>query len=320
VLVADYGRGLTLDAGLRDLLTDAAAQVPVVWDPHPRGGPPVRATTLVTPNATEAARSADAPVATTIASACAQADYLLARWQVRAVVVTLGGRGAVLSQGDATAAAFPVPASVDGDACGAGDCFAATAIGALARRMLPSEAVARAVAAATDFLRAGGVAALDPPDPPAEQQSVTGLDATLDRLRAEGRVIVATGGCFDLLHAGHVATLTAARRLGDFLVVCLNSDESVRRLKGDARPLQHAADRQHVLESLRAVDAVVVFAESTPEQVLRRIRPDLWVKGGDYAGQELPEAELVRSWGGQVVSVPYLAGRSTSDLVEQARR
>jgi D-beta-D-heptose 7-phosphate kinase/D-beta-D-heptose 1-phosphate adenosyltransferase len=226
----------------------------------------------------------------------------------------------VLSQGDGTAAACPVPAAVDGDACGAGDCFAAAATSALAHRMLPSEAVARGVAAATDFLKSGGVAAAQRPEPaPADAHAGTDLEATLDHLRAQGRVVVATGGCFDLLHAGHVATLTAARGLGDFLVVCLNSDESVRRLKGESRPLQREADRRRVLESLRAVDAVVVFKEPTPEQVLQRIRPDLWVKGGDYAGQELPEADLVRSWGGQVVSVPYLAGRSTSDLVEQAR-
>ena len=139
------------------------------------------------------------------------------------------------------------------------------------------------------------------------------------RVRAAGGVVVATGGCFDLLHAGHVATLEAARRLGDCLIVCLNSDASVRRLKGEGRPLVPERDRVQVLQALEAVDAVTVFGEDTPHAVLDALRPDVWVKGGDYAASALPEAELLAGWGGQVVVVPYLAGRSTTRLVETAR-
>jgi rfaE bifunctional protein nucleotidyltransferase chain/domain len=139
------------------------------------------------------------------------------------------------------------------------------------------------------------------------------------RVRAAGGTVVATGGCFDLLHAGHVATLEAARRLGDCLIVCLNSDASVRRLKGEGRPLVPERDRVRVLEALGAVDAVTVFGQDTPHAVLDAIRPDVWVKGGDYAAPALPETELLAGWGGQVVVVPYLAGRSTTRLVETAR-
>jgi rfaE bifunctional protein nucleotidyltransferase chain/domain len=138
------------------------------------------------------------------------------------------------------------------------------------------------------------------------------------RTRAAGGTVVATGGCFDLLHAGHVATLEAARRLGDCLVVCLNSDDSVRRLKGPSRPLVPERDRVRVLEALGAVDAVTVFAEDTPLAVLDALRPDVWVKGGDYAAPALPETELLAGWGGQVVVVPYLAGRSTTRLAQTA--
>jgi D-beta-D-heptose 7-phosphate kinase / D-beta-D-heptose 1-phosphate adenosyltransferase len=134
-------------------------------------------------------------------------------------------------------------------------------------------------------------------------------------VRAAGGTVVATGGCFDLLHAGHVATLRAARALGDCLVVCLNSDASVRRLKGPDRPLQPAADRAGVLEALECVDAVEVFDEDTPERVIDRLRPDVWAKGGDYAGVALPESRLLESWGGQAVVLPYLDGRSTTALV-----
>ena len=130
--------------------------------------------------------------------------------------------------------------------------------------------------------------------------------------------MVATGGCFDLLHSGHVATLEAARALGDFLVVCLNSDDSVRRLKGPQRPLQRVEDRARVLSALRSVDAVVVFDEDTPIEMLRRIRPQVWVKGGDYSGIPLPEASILSEWGGEVVTVPYVAGKSTTEIVSLA--
>jgi rfaE bifunctional protein nucleotidyltransferase chain/domain len=133
-------------------------------------------------------------------------------------------------------------------------------------------------------------------------------------------VVVATGGCFDLLHAGHVATLRAARRLGDCLVVCLNSDTSVRRLKGPGRPVMPEVDRTRVLEALECVDSVVVFEDDTPVRVLEQLRPDVWVKGGDYAGADLPEAGVLTRWGGQAVVLPYVPGRSTTALVRELAR
>jgi D-beta-D-heptose 7-phosphate kinase / D-beta-D-heptose 1-phosphate adenosyltransferase len=140
--------------------------------------------------------------------------------------------------------------------------------------------------------------------------------ALADRVRADGGTVVASGGCFDLLHTGHSRTLTAARALGDCLVVLLNSDDSVRRLKGDSRPVVPAAERAELLLALDCVDAVVVFAEDDPCAVLDQLRPDLWVKGGDYDPAALPETELVRSWGGEVAAVPYRPGRSTTRLLE----
>jgi rfaE bifunctional protein nucleotidyltransferase chain/domain len=136
-------------------------------------------------------------------------------------------------------------------------------------------------------------------------------------MRAEGGKVVATGGCFDVLHAGHVSLLAAARSLGDCLIVCLNSDDSVRRLKGEGRPRSSQEDRTAVLLALECVDAVAVFEEDTPVEVLRRLRPDVFVKGGDYAGAELPEAPVLAEWGGQAVTVPYLEGRSTTRLLQE---
>jgi rfaE bifunctional protein nucleotidyltransferase chain/domain len=174
----------------------------------------------------------------------------------------------------------------------------------LADGALPSEAVTAAVAMATAFVAAGGAGAVR-----------SGEIDLRDR-----RIVVATGGCFDLLHAGHVAVLEAARRLGDSLVVLLNSDESVRRLKGPGRPLQTAADRAAVLLALGCVDAVEVFEEDTPIAALERLRPDIWAKGGDYSLATLPEAPVVACWDGQAVVLPYLEGRSTTRLVKEAAR
>ena len=138
------------------------------------------------------------------------------------------------------------------------------------------------------------------------------------RVRAAGGTVVATGGCFDLLHAGHVRALRAARALGDCLIVCLNSDASVRRLKGPDRPLVEQGDRAAVLAGLACVDAVAVFGEDDPRTILRALRPHVWAKGGDYAATELPEAAVLAEWGGRAVIVPYVAGRSTSGLIDAA--
>jgi D-beta-D-heptose 7-phosphate kinase/D-beta-D-heptose 1-phosphate adenosyltransferase len=322
VLVADYGRGTTAAADVRAAL--ARARGPVVWDPHPRGADPVPSARLVTPNGAEAARVAAAAGVTGagdgLAAVGARAEALIRIWGVGAVAVTLGARGALLSYGEGAPLVIPAVAVTGGDPCGAGDSFAAVAALALADGAVTGEAVASAVAAASAFVARGGAGAWDA-DARIEPNVVAepGADAVIARVRAAGGTVVATGGCFDLLHPGHVATLRAARGLGDCLVVCINSDDSVRRLKGPTRPLVTAADRARVLEALEFVDAVVVFDEDTPAEVLDRLRPDVWAKGGDYAGADLPEAAVLRRWGGQAVVLPYLDGHSTTALVARSR-
>ncbi|MGK5110485.1 D-glycero-beta-D-manno-heptose 1-phosphate adenylyltransferase [Geodermatophilus sp. CPCC 205506] len=321
VLVADYGRGTTAAADVRAAL--AAAGGPVVWDPHPRGADPVPSVRLVTPNGAEAARvaaAAGAPVdGDGLAAVGARAETLIRHWGVGAVAVTLGARGALLSYGEGAPMVVPATPVTGGDTCGAGDSFAAAAALALADGAVTGEAVAGAVAAASAFVGRGGASAWDAVPVAPDVVAEPGADGVIARVRAAGGTVVATGGCFDLLHPGHVATLRAARGLGDCLVVCINSDESVRRLKGPSRPLVTAVDRARVLEALEFVDAVVVFEEDTPAEVLDRLRPDVWAKGGDYAGADLPEAAVLRRWGGQAVVLPYLDGHSTTALVERSR-
>lgn len=134
------------------------------------------------------------------------------------------------------------------------------------------------------------------------------------------KLVVFTNGCFDILHAGHVRYLTEAKKFGDVLVIGLNSDESVRKLKGAGRPVNSAADRAEVLAGLRVVDHVVVFAEDTAEELVRQLQPDVYVKGGDYSLDRLPESEIVASYGGQTVLVPMVEGRSTSNVLRKLQR
>lgn len=311
VLVADYGRGVTSEAAVRDALVALPTRRPMVWDPHPRGADPVPGVRVVTPNRAEAGLPEDA----TLAAVTDRARRLAAQWSAAGVAVTLGARGAVLVEGDGPPLAIPAPPAGRGDPCGAGDRFAATTAALLADGALPSEAVTAGVASASAFVAAGAAGGLRQPVPRPD----AGGDAftLVERVRAAGGTVVATGGCFDLVHAGHVSVLEAARSLGDCLIVCLNSDASVRRLKGPGRPLQHQEDRARVLQALGCVDGLVIFDEDTPEAVLNRLRPDVWAKGADYALGNLPEAALLATWGGQAVVLPYLEGRSTTRLLQE---
>jgi len=333
ILVADYGRGVTAEPGIRTMLSRAAHSTPVVWDPHPAGSPAVEGTALLTPNRAElqvlvpdcpVTQAPDASPAHVLAATRRAARELGRRWGAGAVAVTLGSAGAMLCLGEEPPF-MEAGRSVNGtDTCGAGDSFAAAAVLALADGRVLSEALCEAVARANTFVAEGGAAAVrtdegqDANRPMGRLPWVENPMRAVEAVRERGGTVVATGGCFDLLHAGHIATLEAARALGDCLVVCVNSDASVRRLKGARRPLQCQDDRALMLKALACVDAVIMFDEDTPEQVIRRIRPAVWAKGGDYADMLMPETAVLREWGGQAVTVPYLRGRSTSELIEKA--
>lgn len=138
-------------------------------------------------------------------------------------------------------------------------------------------------------------------------------------LRAGGKKIVFTNGCFDILHAGHVRYLAKARSYGDVLVLGLNSDASVRANKGPSRPINSEMDRAEVVGALASVDAVVLFDELTAESIIAKVRPDVYVKGGDYTLETLPEAKIVQSYGGRVEFVSLVAGRSTTNVIEKIR-
>jgi len=142
----------------------------------------------------------------------------------------------------------------------------------------------------------------------------------IEELKADGKTVVFTNGCFDILHAGHVRYLQAAKQLGDCLILGLNSDQSVRTIKGPTRPINHQDDRAEVLSALSAVDYVVIFDEPTAEKLVTEIKPTIYVKGGDYNIKELPEATIVAQYGGQTILIPEVPGRSTSNIIKKMQK
>lgn len=338
ILVSDYGGGITRDESIRRALTETAARVPMVWDPHPRGGDPVPGCTVVTPNLAEA-RAALGRLGTGPAEPHepgaevpddSLAEALRVGWGARSVAVTAGACGAFLAT-SGTAELLPTVPVDSSDPCGAGDRFAAAVAVQLAAGGSVLRSVEAAVAAAAQWVEAGGAAAFRDgrigPDGPAATRRSPHRPLALDpqeaaihavaATRARGGTVVATGGCFDVLHPGHLETLRRARDLGDVLVVLLNSDDSVSRLKGPSRPVVGQEDRATLLMGLRDVDGVLIFDEDNPCAALDRLRPDIWVKGGDYTPDLLPEAPLVRSWGGRVEVLPYVPGHSTTGIVDR---
>lgn len=326
IVVADYGRGLTSNPSLRAALARLAGRIPIIWDPHPAGAAPVESVAVVTPN------WAEARAASTLLSQAPSADSpgelartLMSLWRSNAVLVTQGQHGATLARSTGpTPLHIAAPETRVVDPCGAGDRLAASLAAQLAAGHDLTESARVAVRDAASFLAGGGVRALKGPRRPVPGYS-TGLRgndaaALARRVRRTGGTVVATGGCFDLLHAGHARSLAAARALGDCLIVCLNSDSSVRRIKGASRPIINQLDRVELLLALGCVDAVLVFDEDTPEKCLNMLRPDIWVKGGDYNVRELPETPLVESWGGRCLTVPYHPARSTTHLADALAR
>jgi D-beta-D-heptose 7-phosphate kinase / D-beta-D-heptose 1-phosphate adenosyltransferase len=346
VLVCDYGTGV-LGPELVALLRGLRPGLPLlVVDAHSLGRWRALAPDVVTPNAGEAAAllaAAGNAAALTSANGArpdgrggddagdgrvawleAQRAALHAVTGADTVAVTLDRDGCVLfTDGQPVHRTWARPAP-DNHASGAGDTFAAALTMGLAAGLPTAIAAELAQAAADVVTGRPGTAACGTADLTARLETSSGGTVDAERLlrlvaehRAAGRRVVFTNGCFDVLHRGHVAYLNQARRLGDVLVVALNSDAGVRRLKGPTRPVNPVADRAAVLSALSCVDHVTVFDEDTPVGLLGRLRPEVYVKGGDYTAQTLPEASTVTGYGGAVHIVDYVDGHSTTALIER---
>jgi len=326
LVLSDYGKGSLVDC--QQLIHSAReAGCAVLVDPKGHDFSAYRGATLVTPNQAEFEA---------VAGICADSEVLAERGEklreeleLEALLITRGEYGMCLLQASHEALHLPARAHEVFDVTGAGD----TVIGVLAACLAAGQALAAAarlanVAAGLVVEKLGAAttsagelrdAIAQPPVVLAGVLTEAQLQSQLDAVRARGERIVMTNGCFDLLHAGHVHYLRQAARLGDRLLVAVNDDDSVRRLKGTGRPLNSVTARMQVLAALEMVDWVIAFGEDTPAQLIARVLPDVLVKGGDYSADQVAGAGVVKEAGGAVEILEFLPGYSSSDLLSRAR-
>lgn len=320
LLISDYDKGAIADPG--PIIAAARRRgIAVIVDPKYKPLAAWRGAAVVKPNRAEfEAMGGDA---SSEAALTASARELLRGTEIDALMVTRGGEGLSLVA-EETVLHLPAFDAEVFDVTGAGDSVAAVVAAALACGAGLQDAARIANAAGAAAVAQHGTTAVRPIDIERRLRRRRADGTVLDRehliravqdARRRGERIVFTNGCFDILHAGHASYLEEAAALGDRLIVAVNDDASVGRLKGPGRPLNRLADRMHVLAALAPVDWVVDFAEDTPLALLEALRPDVLVKGGDYRLDEVVGADLVRSWGGEVVVVSHLPGASSSALI-----
>jgi D-beta-D-heptose 7-phosphate kinase/D-beta-D-heptose 1-phosphate adenosyltransferase len=330
LILSDYAKGFLSKATMA-VLTEAARRhgVPVLVDPKRLDLGEYTGATVVKPNLRELEKATGLNLAgaedRVIVDAARQ---VLASSDIQSLVVTLGERGMLIVPREGEHAAIRGHRRAVFDVTGAGD----TAVAVLALGLGAGASLERATELAN--LAAGisvgevGTAAVSAADllteigdrSSSKVMSRRGLAAQVQSWKLQGKQVVFTNGCFDLLHTGHLSLLREAAQLGDVLVLAINSDDSVRRLKGENRPLVPQAERAALLAALDCIDAVTVFDEDTPLETLELIRPDVLVKGQDYQIHEVVGRELVESIGGRVELVPLLPEKSTTALIERIRR
>ncbi|HEX4209472.1 MAG TPA: bifunctional heptose 7-phosphate kinase/heptose 1-phosphate adenyltransferase [Candidatus Binataceae bacterium] len=331
VLVSDIDKGL-LTRGLLRALIDGAnrRKIPLIVDPRRTEDFSIyEGATAITPNRYEAEIATGMRLGDRGEWRVA-AEKLTQRLGLKACLITLDREGMYLAEADGTDTYISTAPQEVYDVTAAGD-VVLTFFGFLtiAGLSFASAATVANLAAGIEVGRIGAeivsrediALALRSPENSYERKisSIGEISGILERARREGRRIVFTNGCFDLLHAGHLQLIGFARRQGDLLVVGLNSDRSVRELKGPGRPINGAVDRARMLAALELVDHVVVFDDSRAEKIVRAVRPDVLIKGEDYAGQQVDGQRFVESYGGRVTLAPLLAGHSTTSKIAQMR-
>lgn len=328
VVLSDYGKGTLI--GSRELVALARAQgKPVVVDPKGTDFSRYRGATVITPNRMEF--EAVVGPCSDEAMLIERGQSLLQRELLEALLITRSEEGMTLLRAGAEPLSIPTRAREVFDVTGAGDTVVATLAGALATGQDWPQAMALANLAAgivVGKLGAATVTSVELRRAMREHDSQsTGvlteedvLMLMIEEARARGERIVMTNGCFDILHAGHVDYLTKARQFGDRLIVAVNSDESVSRLKGSTRPINPLSHRMAVLAGLSAVDWVVPFDEETPQRLIARVLPDVLVKGGDYRAEEIAGYAEVTANGGEVRIIDFCYDCSTSKIVQAIHR
>lgn len=328
-VICDYG-SKTLDGPVMRALSDRADRPPLcVVDAHDARRWRVVRPDIVTPDAAEVAGLLGitlSPEGNRAEAVVANQDLILRLTGADAAVVTLDRDGTVLLRDGAEPHRTFAHPTLERQASGAGDTFVA-ALTLCAACGFPIDTAADLAQAAADVaVQKSGTSVCSTADlelrlgpVPDAALSQAELAERLVEERAAGRRIVFTNGCFDVLHRGHTSYLRQARQLGDVLVVAVNGDDSVRRLKGPGRPINAAPDRANVLAALSCVDFVTIFETDTPIPLIELLKPDVYAKGGDYTPEMLEEAGVVATYGGQVTIVDYVPSQSTTSVVERIR-
>ena len=327
IILSDYAKGVLTPETIASV-TALRGNGPVVVDPKHRDFTRYRGATTITPNLRELEAAAAQALDPDDTEAIAAAARLLAQAAgLEAMVVTLGDRGMLVVPVQGNNTAVPAIKREVYDVTGAGDTAISVLTLSLAAGASLAEAAQLANAAAGVSVGQIGAVAVDAGSirnalsarPDGKILTRDDLVARAATWRMAGKRIVFTNGCYDLLHAGHLSLLSQAAKLGDILVLAINSDASVRRLKGPERPLVPQEDRAAVLAALGFVDAVTIFDEDTPLEVLQSVRPHVLVKGGDYQLDQVVGREFIEATGGRVMLVPLTPEKSTTALVERIR-
>ena len=330
VVLSDYGKGTLTDEVLRRVIEAARARgIPVVVDPKGEDFTRYAGATLITPNKKEAEVALGRRIPA-LADLSTAADDLIRAAGLEAIVITLGAEGIYHRTRAGAEGRVPAQARAVFDVTGAGDTVAAQLALYLAEGLALEDATILANHAAGITVERLGTYSVSRRELTARLRERVGqvgkvlddqtLDAALEAWRREGRRVVFTNGCFDILHVGHVEYLRFAKSRGDVLLVGMNDDASVRRLKGEGRPVSSLPDRMGVVAALEMVDAVVAFGEDTPEHIVQRVTPQVLVKGEDWRERGAVGTEWVKAHGGEVVFAPLVPGRSTSGILERAVR
>ncbi len=319
MLLSDYGKGFLTETLLREVISAARRRgIPILVDPKGSDFLRYRGVTLIKPNRRELHDMTGLPVSSP-GEAAAAAAALCRSAECDYVLATLDREGMVLTDRKGLLKAVESTAEKPAGVIGAGDAVLACLASELLKGKTPEEAVLPALHAA----ESAGLPGWNEPVSAAARlgklPDAEGL-SQLERGRRNGRRLGFTNGCFDILHAGHVACLREAAAMGDILAVGVNSDESVRRLKGEGRPVNPLEDRLAVLAALEFVDYVIPFEEDTPLKLIEKLLPDVLVKGGDYQVSEIVGADVVRNHGGMVKTVPLAEGRSTTAILARLLR
>lgn len=327
LVLSDYGKGALKNHQALIQLAKAR-NIPVLADPKGKDFSIYRGASLITPNLSEF--EAIVGVCADDAELVAKGNELMARLELGALLVTRGEHGMTLLRPAQPALHLPARAREVFDVTGAGDTVISTLAAALAAGEDLPQAVGLANLAAGIVVGKLGTAAISAPELRRAVQRSEGsergvlsleqLQLAIEDARAHGEKIVFTNGCFDILHAGHVTYLEQARAQGDRLIVAVNDDASVTRLKGPGRPINSVDRRMAVLAGLGAVDWVISFSEGTPENLLREVKPDVLVKGGDYGIDQVVGADIVSAYGGTVKVLGLVENSSTTAIVEKIRK